>query len=304
MEMKQLSAFAAVYEEGSMSRAAERLTTTQPGVSLLVKRLETDLGAVLFERHSAGVTPTLKADVLYPHAQRLLAQAVLARDSLGSSSQALQGLLRVGVAPTVARGVVSRQLPAFLDAHPEVDLRLTEGMSIDLVDWTIGGEFDFAVVTNPPDDRRVVARRIALEPMVLIAGPQSGRTPYSDVDLNNSGPLRLVLPFGRHRPIGALNRFLSSGMITVRQTAQTNSLAATLALVSETDWVTILSVSAVSDQLDKFSVQRIVRPAHDTEFFLIRPARGHLSAAAEEFSRLIEAGFGHSLGEWKNRRAR
>ena len=304
MEMKQLTAFVGVYEQGSMSRAALRLSVTQPSISVLIKKLEAELGVTLFERLAAGTLATPHAEAFYRHAQTILNQAEEARAALRGATDTLQGLLRVGLAPTVARGVLFRVLGDFLADHPKVEIRITEGMSIDLINWTLSGEFDLAIVTNPPEDRRLTIRRIAVEPMVLIAGARSGRENLAKVNLSMGDPLRIVLPFGRHQPVGALFRFLSSGTIPVKQILQTNSLTATLALVERTGWVTILSISAIADQFDRFVVQEIEEPAHDTEFFIVRPARGSLSAAARLFSRMIEEGFVQSLQQWNDVLAR
>lgn len=69
VELPQLAAFVAVGEELSFSRAADRLETTQPPVSRLVRRLEERLGLVLFERTSHSVVLTAAGEALLPAAR-------------------------------------------------------------------------------------------------------------------------------------------------------------------------------------------------------------------------------------------
>ena len=59
MDIKQILVFIAIYEEGSVNRAAQRLTISQPSASSLLRNLELDLGAALFERRATGMLPKI-----------------------------------------------------------------------------------------------------------------------------------------------------------------------------------------------------------------------------------------------------
>ena len=85
------------------------------------------------------------------------------------------GSLKVGVAPTVTLGLLPSLLPQFIQTYPNVDIRLTEAFSGKLTEWTLAGEVDLSVVAVAPNDRRLIARRIAVEPIVLVSGARSGR---------------------------------------------------------------------------------------------------------------------------------
>jgi DNA-binding transcriptional LysR family regulator len=96
MELRQLAAFVAVADELHFGRAAERLGVVQPAVSQLVRRLERELGVVLFERSSHHVALTGAGTKLLPAARRSLS----ASHELALAAPALvrgeQGELRVG----------------------------------------------------------------------------------------------------------------------------------------------------------------------------------------------------------------
>ena len=72
MNLQQIETFLAVVEERSFSRAAERLRRTQPAVSQVIRKLEEDLGEILFDRALRDGTLTAAGEVLHTYAQRLL----------------------------------------------------------------------------------------------------------------------------------------------------------------------------------------------------------------------------------------
>ena len=72
LELKQLQFFKACVEEGSFSRAAEVLYTSQPNISKVIRELEQELGLKLFERGGRGITPTTEGKTLYRYASEML----------------------------------------------------------------------------------------------------------------------------------------------------------------------------------------------------------------------------------------
>ena len=72
LDLQTLRFFCAAVEEGSLTRAAQRLNYAQSNLSTRIHALEEELGAVLFERSSEGVRLTAGGEVLYAYAQRLL----------------------------------------------------------------------------------------------------------------------------------------------------------------------------------------------------------------------------------------
>ena len=79
MELRHLRYFVAIAEERSFTRAAERLWVAQPGLSTQIRRLESELGVQLFERHTRGVDLTDAGELFLERARTALAAADIAR---------------------------------------------------------------------------------------------------------------------------------------------------------------------------------------------------------------------------------
>lgn len=129
MDMRQLNAFIAVFEERNITSAAQRLYTSQPTLSVTIRQLEEALGTTLFERLPRGVEVTDDARTLYPQARRLLAEAQALTHQFRQRNDRLA--LEIGVENEIA----ARHLEAFLvmayRAVPNLLLTLQEGCSGD-----------------------------------------------------------------------------------------------------------------------------------------------------------------------------
>ena len=127
MELRHLRYFVAIAEERSFTAAAERLWVAQPGLSTQIRRLETELGVRLFERHTRGVDLT-EAGALFLERARVALAAADAASSVGSDLEGgVAGTLRVGLAtPTRWHGTAAL-LDHFARERDGVELTVLEG---------------------------------------------------------------------------------------------------------------------------------------------------------------------------------
>ncbi|MCX5124547.1 LysR substrate-binding domain-containing protein [Streptomyces sp. NBC_00347] len=166
MELRTLRYFVAVAEELHFGRAATRLHMSQPPLSRAIKRLEGDVGALLFARSPTGVTLTAVGAVLLDEARALLdhADRVRARVSAAAGGATLTvGILGDGTDPGV-----SRLAAAYRRAHPGIDIRIRE---TDLTDPTCGlrtGLVDVALTRAPFDETALTVRTLRTDPVGVV----------------------------------------------------------------------------------------------------------------------------------------
>lgn len=126
MDTRQLAAFCTVVDQGSFSRAAERLGVTQPAVSLQVRALEERLGRRLLDRSGRRVEPTEAGLRLYRGAQRLLAFEEQLLDELsGEEAGGLHGTLAIGASTGPGAHLVPLLLCEFQRANLGLRVALT-----------------------------------------------------------------------------------------------------------------------------------------------------------------------------------
>ena len=150
MDFKQLRYFVAVYEEGHVGRAAERLSISQPALSQQMRQLEKNLDLSLFERSSKRLLPTLAAHTLYNHALPLLDGLQRAREALGNfKGQALR-TLAIGVLQTVHTSLVPQMLERVRKAQPHLVVQIYELSGLEIERRLLNGSLDIGISYLPP----------------------------------------------------------------------------------------------------------------------------------------------------------
>src|ERR1700753_1248585 len=126
MELRQLAVFVAVAEEGSFTRAADRLHVVQSAVSAGVRNLERELGASLFDPSAPRVQLTDAGNALLPEARTTLAAATAARDAVDAVRGGIRGTVLLGTMQ--AQGMRAIDVPGLLaefrQEHPHVEVRI------------------------------------------------------------------------------------------------------------------------------------------------------------------------------------
>lgn len=149
LDQRQLRAFLAVAETGSLGRAAALVHLTQPSLSRVIQRMEQGLGARLFERQSKGMTLTTAGEALLPHARLLESEMLAARAELDALRGLRRGTVRIGAVAAVMRTLVAQSLGSFLQAFPQLSAEAIEAVDGELGDALIGRRIDLAVTASP-----------------------------------------------------------------------------------------------------------------------------------------------------------
>jgi DNA-binding transcriptional LysR family regulator len=147
MDTRQLAAFCAVVERRSFSQAAERLSVTQPAVSLQVRALEKRLGVQLLDRSGRRVEPTDAGWHLYRGAQRMLAlEDQIVAGVVASSEGELAGDLVLGASTGPAAVAIPVALCEFQRESPDVRVFLSVSDTHSIVERVAARELELGIV--------------------------------------------------------------------------------------------------------------------------------------------------------------
>lgn len=163
----EMEVFVQVVELGGFSHAARHLGMTQSAVSKLISRLETRLGARLFNRSTRRLDLTAEGCVFYERAREILSSIDEAERQAGLGEQPV-GRIRLNTSASYATHILEPVLPVFLEQYPDISLEivLTDAL-IDL----LAERTDVVVRAGPLKDSSLVARKLGETPMLIVASP-------------------------------------------------------------------------------------------------------------------------------------
>ncbi len=160
--------FITVAEMGSFTHAADSLGIQKGRASTAVRKLEEDLGVRLLHRTTRSVQLTEDGRVFHARARDLLADVDDLHSMFASDQAALRGRLRVDLPSELARTTIVPALPAFMAAHPKLELEVSStDRQVDLVQEG----FDCVLRLGPIGDETLIARPLGSLRMVNAASP-------------------------------------------------------------------------------------------------------------------------------------
>lgn len=167
-EWTDLRFFLELARAGTLSGASRRLDVEHTTVARRIDRLETQLGATLFDRSREGYELTEVGLALLPHAEAMEGAALAAAEQIGGAEVAAHGVVRLGVPEVFGVKVVAPLLVGLLEQHPDLQIDL---LALPRFANLANREADLGVMLDPPTTGRYVVTRLASFRFYLYASP-------------------------------------------------------------------------------------------------------------------------------------
>lgn len=288
LNLTLLRSFHAVAQSGSVSRAAQSAFISQPALSKAIKELERQLGTVLLERGSRGVTLTEAGQVLFDYSKAIFALEQEAEDALGALGHLERGTLRIGASTTVATTVLPPVLAQFRALHPGLRFSLVRDNSRGIEERLLDFALDVALVEGPPHTPHIEKRLWRDEALVAVCAPTHPLAARARVQLDD---LKTCTWLVRERGSGtrevveeALKAFglppddalEITGSETLRQAVAANLGVAFVSSESAADQIALGKLRVLPLDIS------LRRP-----FYLLRLPNRPLSAAARAFEKFL-----------------
>lgn len=260
IKFRHLQCFLAVAQHGSLQKAADVLSITQPAVSKTLKELEATVAARLFERGRRGAVLTRSGEIFFRHALVSVSALREAVASVSPMRQHTQAVVTLGVLPTVApwlmpqlllqldRIAASGGLALSLKIHTDHNPTLLTQLRQRELDLVIGR---FA---EPVHMLGLAFENLYAEPLLLAVRPghpllqDAALSPYP---LAHLSAFTLVLPLqGTAIRLTADNFFVARGLTQPPRTVETLAVSVARSYTASSDAVWLTPVSAVQADLD------------------------------------------------------
>ena len=175
-DLTDLRLFVRTAEEGALTRGAARQHLSLAAASSRIKALEEQAGVALFQRQARGVRLTPAGDAFLHHARGVLRQTEQLSAELQEYGGGLRGHLRVFANTTAVMDFLPELLPAFMAAHPKINIDLQEKPNGDIARAVLEAEADIGIVSDSAPAVRAGLRAIhfSTDQLVLVV-PRSHR---------------------------------------------------------------------------------------------------------------------------------
>lgn len=279
MELSDLKLFQAIAEEGSISGAAERLDYVQSNVTARLRRLEDELGVLLFHRRPKGVQLTEKGALFRKYVDSILQMA-------DESIQMLQdhgnpsGSLKIGVVETVTCGNFINLIATYQSRYEQVSLRLETGHSLELMEKVKNVELDAAFVTGELSNTNFVTDYFVTDEIVLLSGRSvdvSALAEHKWAISPRGCPFRMKL-----------EQWLKEEGVALKNFMEISSLETILSSVRAGLTSTILPKSVLKGPYADLQVYPIPESYRFMETGLIRRRENYMSRAYKAFADLVK----------------
>jgi LysR family transcriptional regulator, hydrogen peroxide-inducible genes activator len=199
MTLTELRYIVALARERHFGRAAEACFVSQPTLSVGVKKLEEELGVVLFERSKTDISLTPIGARIVEQAQRVLDEAGIIKELALGAQDELAGPLRLGAIYTIGPYLFPHLIPLLHERLPQMPLVIEENYTARLGEMLKQGELDAILIALPFEEAGIVTQPLYEEPFVVVlpaSHPWTERKQIAAADLGADTETLLMLGAG------------------------------------------------------------------------------------------------------------
>lgn len=171
--LTQLEYIVAIDEYRHFATAAEKCFVTQPTLSMQIKKLEDELGVIIFDRSRQPVVPTDLGAKLIEQARMTLSATQRIKEIIQEEQQEVEGTLKIGIIPTLAPYLLPVFIGPYIRKYPAVKVEVEELVSEEIIRRLKRDMLDVGLFVTPYHDEKIVEHPVFYEEMLVYAHPDS-----------------------------------------------------------------------------------------------------------------------------------
>ncbi len=252
IKYRHLQCFLEVNRQGSVGRAADSLSLTQPAVSKKLKELEEMLGARLLERNKKGVELTAFGEMFLKYAGASVSALNEGANSIMQAQLKGRNRITIGVLPTVATSVLPRAVQRFRENGLDITLKLVSGPNSLMLNRLRVGELDL-VVGRLGDHEQMYGlsfQHLYSERITFVVRKHHPLLRKKTISLHDINDYTVLCPPEESNIYPAVSQFLlSQGFGTLKDCIETISDSFGKEYIRQTDAIWVLSRGVVAREI-------------------------------------------------------
>ncbi len=279
VDLRALRSFVAIAAAGSITRAAEHVHMAQPALSILLRQLEEQLGAVLFERTYRGVKLTMAGERFLSHAREIIKRVDVAVEDVREAVAEPTGRVALGLPQSVAKFLAVPLVRETVRCWPKVRLQVIEMNSGYVIDHLIKGNIDLGITFGTEENSSVSYSHLLDEELVFISSRQQidaflrkKKRRTNTIAAAELHDFPIILPTTAHSLRRRIDEYLYQQDIRLNVIAEVDAIPQLLALAAEGIGSTIHSYASAFgyQSLDTLSMLKITKPPITRSVYLCR----------------------------------
>ena len=288
MELRTLHYFTVVAQELNITRAAEKLSMSQPPLSNQIKTLEEELGVQLFIRGKRHLELTEEGGLLLRRAVQIQELADKTRQEIASLREGMTGVIYLSMVEGRAPFLAARWIAGFREEFPLVRYNLWNGSSDDVLDRLHKGLADLAVIAAPYDTEHLEGFPVGREPWIAMLHPGHplAQTVGDTIPLSSLAGEPLIVPSRKSR-MDAIRRWFGEVGAEPHILCEMSNYMDAAALTSQGVGISIFPQTVdVSNGLVVSKV--VIQPSRQVEYILVWNRGQPPSGLTREFIHFVQ----------------
>jgi LysR family hydrogen peroxide-inducible transcriptional activator len=266
MNFQQLEYITEVERTRHFAKAAKNCFVTQPTLSMMIKKLEQELGVMIFDRKQKPIAPTKQGKKIIEHAKIILKQKNQLIETIQQEKETLAGDLRLGIIPTIAPYLIPLFIKSFTTKYPLVNIIAEEINTSLIIEKLKNGHLDIGILATPLEEVNIEEIPIFYEEFFLYGSADIKKEFILPEDINLSQ--LLLLEEGHCLRSQVLNLCHLKEKLKSNFSYKSGSLETLKRLVEKNQGITILPELAIKG-IDKKRIIQFTHPRPVREVSLV-----------------------------------
>ncbi len=172
LTIAQLEYVIAVDTHRNFAKAAAHCHITQPALSMQVRKLEEQLGVLIFDRSKKPVVPTKLGEKIIDQARSSISSLGRIQELVSVGKGSVSGVLRIGIIPTLAPYLLPRFLASFSKKYPSIKLTLEEVLSDQIIEKLTKDQLDVGIMVAPSNKHKIEAEPLFREEFYIYSASE------------------------------------------------------------------------------------------------------------------------------------
>jgi DNA-binding transcriptional LysR family regulator len=288
MELSTLRVFMTVANERSFSRAAIKLSRTQPAVSLALQRLESELGEQLLDRFARDVVLTDAGRTVLEYARRFQSLESEMLNSIAELRDHAAGRLVIGANESTSLYLL-RHIEKYRQLYPHVKVQVRRSLSSRIPDEIAGGNLELGVISYQARDERLLSTVIFTDSLAFVVGPRHRLARRKWVPISELGEETFIA----HNVLSPYREFVLKVFqergVRLNMDIEMPTVETIRWMVESNQGVAFLPRMCVEQEISEKRLVAVRVPEIELErkIYLVQPARRAVSYAADAFLKLV-----------------